>query len=57
MRIEFVAFCEKCEEEYLSSRPLPLVIEKMDCGICEEKGTSKIIEITKAKLLSKEEKK
>ncbi|MCK2000371.1 hypothetical protein MZM54_03070 [[Brevibacterium] frigoritolerans] len=47
MRVNFEAFCEKCKEKYLSSRPLPIEVEKMECGICEEVGTSKITKIIK----------
>lgn len=49
MRVTFEAYCEKCNEEYTSSRPLPVAVEKIDCGSCEEIGTSKILKITKSK--------
>lgn len=45
MRITLLVKCSDCGGTFQSQRPLPLVVETMSCGGCEEVGTSLIMEI------------
>lgn len=49
MRISLLVGCKSCGGTFQSQCPLPIIVEKMTCGGCEEVGTLLIKEIKESR--------